>query len=173
MNYWAGYQGSGLVLKENEFNDFLSRYEKMNGDDISTFLEEEPIREYAFVKSDYAGKYMEHDSIPSEHVFYVTDVLKDDCDGMFFTPYMSNGKKNLCWIGEERNPNYEEYGMRADNVYVFWADKSMDGVNAFDEKPYASYQVFVDEFKSKVEKYLPDDFEWDRHPGLFNYAAYA
>nr|WP_317439871.1 hypothetical protein [uncultured Enterocloster sp.] len=49
----------------------------------------------------------------------------------------------------------------------------MDGFDTFNEKPYASYEALRQEFKDKLERYLPDDFDWDAHIGRFRYAAYA
>lgn len=58
-------------------------------------------------------------------------------------------------------------------LYVIFADKDMDGFDTFNEKPYASYEALRQEFKDKLERYLPDDFDWDAHIGRFRYAAYA
>lgn len=49
----------------------------------------------------------------------------------------------------------------------------MNSVKAFDEKPYASYQNFIQEFKDKVGGYLQEDFNWNAHLGNLTYAAYA
>ncbi len=49
----------------------------------------------------------------------------------------------------------------------------MNSVKAFDEKPYASYQDFVQEFRDKVGSYLPEDFDWNVHLGYLSYAAWG
>ena len=33
--------------------------------------------------------------------------------------------------------------------------------------------MFVSEFKNKLEAFLPEDFDWDAHIGIYSYACYA
>ncbi|MBQ6857620.1 MAG: hypothetical protein IJO13_11025 [Lachnospiraceae bacterium] len=63
--------------------------------------------------------------------------------------------------------------MRDKNLYVVFSDKDMMSVESFEKKRYDSYEELVQEFKDKLQNYLPDDFEWDIHIGNFSYAAYA
>ena len=92
---------------------------------------------------------------------------------MYFSPYMNQGKKNLCMIDGAWNPEYISYDMRSEDLYVIWSDKELDSVQAFDEKPYASYEAFRNEFMEKLQRYLPEDFDWDSHFGKLRYAVYS
>ena len=49
----------------------------------------------------------------------------------------------------------------------------IDGMNCFDERPYESYDAFVQEFKDKMAAYLWDSFDWDAHIGIYSYACFA
>nr|WP_302168356.1 hypothetical protein [uncultured Schaedlerella sp.] len=55
--------------------------------------------------------------------------------------------------------------------YFFHSEHELDAPEAFDERPYNSYEEFKQEFKDKMAAYLPDDFGWDAHIGRFNYTC--
>lgn len=38
---------------------------------------------------------------------------------------------------------------------------------------YHSYEEIREEFQLKLKAYLPKDFDWDSHIGVFSYASYA
>lgn len=109
--------------------------------------------------------------------YFVTRISPDDCDGMSFQPYYTNGKANIYCPDENGlniNPDYVDFiVLRNETSYMFYSDRLLDSVEAFERRPYGSYEEFKREFKDKMGKYLPDDFDWDAHIGRFNYACYA
>lgn len=158
MSYWAAYHGQGLVLTTQEFNGFLERYKK------------------AVKKKKYLEQVseMEEGNIDISDVDFITpdgrkfEVINvdDSCtEGFRLVPYRVNGKPNRKW-----NPN-EDIPMT--NVYVICSDKAIEGMDCFKKKAYKSYEEFVDEFRGKAAAYLPKDFDWDSHIGIFSYACYA
>lgn len=160
-SYWAGYSGVGLVLREPEYVRFLKEYSKKHSLSETFFDEyckEQSINEHGFVRTN------------GEKNFFVTEISTDCCEGMYFKPFIYNGEPNTY---DKRGLNIIDYRWSDENCYVFFSDKNMEGYNAFIEKPYASYDAFVQEFKDKLSGYLPDDFEWDEHLGNFAYACYA
>lgn len=166
-SYWAAYYGVALVLKEKEFCDFLEKYaEKHNleREDLDEKIEDDGVREYPFVKS------------ANSEVFEITDILTDSCDGMYLIPFYNKGKKNTYFTDQEKkevNKDYCALSLRDKNLYAVFSDKDMMSVESFEKKRYDSYEELVQEFKDKLQNYLPDDFEWDIHIGNFSYAAYA
>lgn len=154
-SYWAGYYGVALVLKDKEFDDFCEKYKSINLIDDDTFddaLNEDGVRYYNFIRSDKNGS------------FEITDVCVEECDGMYLIPYYHNGQENK---------NYGNSSLRLNSCYAIFADKAMDSLSAFTKRPYESYADLVQEFKSKLKCYLPEDFNWDEHIGRFSYAANA
>lgn len=193
-SWYAAYYGSGLKLNEQEYISFFNTYLEINNltesDIVKKYAEEnnleysenevdymidDAIRECGFLKS----KAIKLDKISKnpEH-FFIVAITTEDCDGMRFIPYYRNGKANrFCILSEygekSLNPNYMEEDIRGEDSYVAFSDHSFDDVNAFSRMPYSSYEEFVQEFKDKFEKYLPEDFDWEKHLGRFNYACYA
>lgn len=177
-DYYAGYHGSGLKLNEEEYIAFrkkyleVMRYYRKNITEKDDFAEtfDDTASECGYIRSAAAYRYISkkefQESDPFDH-FYITKILTDDCDGMQFDPYFHNGRPNL------PTSDYVAYDLRGQNSYVAFSDFNLDDVQAFFGMPYKSYEEFVQEFKDKFQKYLPDDFDWDAHIGRFSYAAYA
>lgn len=164
--YWAGYYGAGLVLTQNEMDDFIEKYRTRIGmseeDFKNKLLNELPIEEIPWVRSD------EDPNQADPRLFDITNINTDNCEGMFFIPFMYNKKPNT------RYHQDKVYTKRYDeNLYVIFSDKSLDSASCFTEKPYPSYDAFVQEFKNKLNIYVPDNFDWDAHIGNISYACYA
>lgn len=183
-SWWAGYYGSGLKLNEKEFLAFQEKYLEVNEltkldiiHEVATScedldydeetMEEDVFREYGYVWSEDKKKR-----------FYIVEINDDSCDGMHLSPYYSNGHPNVEFYNNEDgvlelNPDYKDLWFLGENSYVAFSERSLDDYRAFDEKPYGSYEEFVQEFKDKFGRYLPEDFDWDAHIGRISYAAYA
>lgn len=54
----------------------------------------------------------------------------------------------------------------------FFTDKSTLLQEIF-KGSYHSMDEIIDEFKEKLEDYLPKDFNWEAHIGFIQYAIYA
>lgn len=157
-SYWAAYHGQGLVLTQNEFNRFLENYRSKTVCEKSLSM----IRDF----EDWEVDLEEIDfRSPSGELFNLFCVPDDHADGFYFVPYRIQGKPNERW---ENNKN-----IPRNNVYVLGSDKEIAGMHCFEEKAYDSYESFVDEFKRKMAHYLPDDFDWDAHVGIYSYACLA
>lgn len=159
-SYWAAYHGQGLVLSESEFSVFLENYKTKNKQDKKLIAK---IRDFE--------KYGDEDiseiefKAPGGNTFSLF-CADDNCtEGFRLIPYHVNGKPNEDWDSNEDLPS--------NNVYVLNADKAIDGMECFDKKAYESYEEFVNEFKGKLEPFLPSDFDWDAHIGIYSYACYA
>lgn len=160
MSYWTGYNGQGLCLTEDEYEVFLDAYvkaQKAAGNhealrEVEKLDEDEDLSNIWFVS--LSGK---------KFSLFCAD---DGCtEGFRLIPYRMNGRPNKKW---DTCPQ-----TLSDNMYVLDCDRPIEGIDCFEEKAYKSYEEFVDEFKRKMESYLPKDFDWDAHIGMYNYACYA
>ena len=191
-SYYEAYYGSGLKLNQMEFNEFVERYLEVTGQskkDIVAKVWDYSELDYEIdiesefddmVRSDevlfiYGSDLSVMDQ--TKHFFQVVYVSPDNCDGMCFQPYYSNGKMNVYFDNEKeqiKNTDYvEPISNRHEISYMFYSDHELDSPHAFKRKPYDSYEEFKQEFKDKMAAYLPDDFDWDAHIGRFNYACYG
>ena len=115
----------------------------------------------------------------SEERFGIVRISDDDIyDGMRFMPYRVNDKFNVPHNmkngAETENPEFVDWiDLRAETSYMIFCEIPLDGPMSFVKRPYASYEDFVNEFRHKMERYLPKDFDWDAHLGRFNYSAYC
>ncbi len=169
-SYWAGYSGTGLMLNENEFLNFLEKYKEKNpsqAEYVDDCLVNYGLDEIKFIKSVDAGEVIpnleETDSDKyDDKIICVTDLTDDNIDGLMFWPfYHSNGQMN------------EDFSMDIRSCYMIWSDKSFTSPRVFERPAYNSYEEFVQEFKDKVSAYLPENFDWDVHLGCISYACYA
>ena len=109
-------------------------------------------------------------------VFENVYVSPDNCEGMDFHQYYSNGKPNVYFANaetDEKAPDYVDSYSPYGESYMFFSDRDLDSPLAFERRPYNSYEEFRQEFKDKMEAYLPDDFDWDAYIGRFRYACFA
>lgn len=159
MSYWAAYSGQGLALSRKEFNAFLEKYASVAGEDDTGVKE---LEQYA---DDYIGIDEVHFTKPgTEETFEFACADDGCCEGFRLWNYRINGKKN---------EDYNLADIPMEDVYFLESDRQLDGMDCFDGPVYASYEDFVQEFKDKLAVYLPKDFDWDGHIGIYTYACYA
>lgn len=166
-SFWTGYHGVALVMEEKDFEAFKEKYKNIHQIDLDEEFHEDPLNEYKFLASN-----------PDTKAFEIVDVLDDCCEGAALSTFLgTDGKKNKYFLdplNKEKNSNFRDTQLWVSpTLYVVFADKQMDGFDAFLKKPYASYEELRQEFKNKLERYLPEDFDWDAHIGNFRYACYA
>lgn len=154
-SYWAGYSGIGMCLNVSEFELFKTQYLLKNEEDLKKikeklqFEDEENIEEYILEK---------------ENILKLTD---DFAEGFVFYPY---------FVDEKPNTEYHDTSLSLyeQNAYIFIADFDNNSVGALlENKKYNSYTEISHEFKRKFAKYLPSEFDWNKHIGQFSYACYA
>ena len=189
--FYAAYYGSGLKLSEDEFHGFTAKYLEINNLTLETFVKSVMGPDYEFndaeeeFESLVQGNAIEfvrsadiHKAHDERSVFSSVWVSPDFADGMWFETYRTKtDKPNIIFLDWKRQIRNQDYispeNLRDDVSYMFYSDKDFDGPSVFDERPYNSYEEFVQEFKDKLEAYLPADFDWNAHIGRFNYAANA
>lgn len=200
MSEWnAGYYGSGLRLNEEEFINFFKQYLVLNPRELKAATEysgeefdpdaayepdevleltAEAYLDCGYIPSDLSGTEVAMDP-ESEGRFSIVRISDNDIyDGMRFMPYRVNGKFNVPYTTENgtqvKNQEFVNWiDLRSETSYMVFCDIPLDGPMSFVKKPYNSYEDFVNEFRHKMEQYLPKDFDWDAHLGRFNYSAYC
>lgn len=162
-SFWAAYYGDALVLTEKEFDDFCEKYAQVNKLEKEDMFEDS-IRGYNFKKGN-----------DPEETFTIVDILSDYADGKYFVPFFTEGIPNEAVYDEDDKliKRAVVSSWREHDCYAIFAEHNRYSGRAFLMPPYSSYKEFVQEFKDKLEKYLPEDFDWDGHLGCFSYAAYA
>lgn len=185
-SYWSAYYGTALVLNEDEFTQFLEKYtqirnltEPFERPHIDQLFEDCPIQEYDFIRSCCKK---ETPVIPDD-CFYVTPILENETDGVWFAPFIHpdgehwniSSKNVTAYLSDQNTKVIDCYAdiTRGDNLYAIFADYSMDSPLQWIHRPYPTYNSLVNEFKKKMEHYLPKDFNWNAHIGRISYAAYA
>lgn len=143
--FWQGYMGDALVLSEEEFDSFLDEYSKAYQIDRIELGEtlEDDTIDNYLFRSD-AGK------------FSFVSVTGDSCEGMELISLTKKEESRYCG-----------------NSIVLFARRDRLSADAFENPPYHSYRELTDEFKGFLRQYLPEDFDWDEHIGVFRYACYA
>ena len=88
--------------------------------------------------------------------------------------YLRNHVCEALYYGEDEvtsvTPAFKERGEYLENedIIVFWADKTPDAFIAV----YTEESI-VEEFRKKVGKYLPDNFDYLAHIGYFSCTVYS
>lgn len=177
-SYWAANHGTALVLSYAEIDKMLDKYREQNPEGTEKYeLWDDIIYDFRkLVRSKYAGKTPSEGNSPKLY-FQVTAVNTEETSAPTLQPYVWKGKPNVAGRflkdGEfEPNPDYE-YNRYEKDVYAIWSDKNLNSPEAFVEQPYKSYEDLKQEFKDKLASYLPDDFDWDSHIGVFDFASFA
>lgn len=187
------FDDAGLKLNKAEYDALLKQYMSVNNlskrDVVQTFAEtsnfdyeddeadalyKEALNECGYKKSILAGQNV---PFTKSNYFRIDIFTPADSEAMSFAPYFCNEKPNLpCYNANNR----EEYVDRdyfceelsSEKCYIAFADRGFNDAYVFERKPYASYKEFVQEFKDKFEKYLPNGFDWDAHLGNFKCVFY-
>lgn len=168
--YWAGCHGIAMVLNQKEFDNFLTTYcekQNMNKEEMDEQIDYDGLSEIRFIASN-----------PSAAKFDITEINVDRCDGMILYPMMLSDHTINKTIYDQ-NGKIEQPIMfkelRSENCYAIFADKDITSGTIFlgPKYRYDTYEELLTEFKNKMERYLPDDFDWNGHIGDFSYAAYA
>lgn len=164
--YWEANHGTALVLTYSEMDDMMDEYIKQQPQDMQPsekqILEDNDSYEYRPLIASNDAKVQ----------FHLNKIDEYYTSGVTLQPYIHNGKPNMPTIEQESNPEYI-YHAYDESVYVLWSDKELNSAAAFVQTPYPTYEDLKQEFKDKLERYLPKDFDWDAHIGIFDFASYA
>ena len=163
---WYAESGTALILDEKETIEFCKKYLKeicgrnmLKVPDAYTAVEELDTR--TLIRSMY--KKADPSSIEeNDEKHFQISLYEDDMSGGIFYPFECDER-----CGED--DCFELYG---DYYGIFFTDKSTLPQEIF-KGTYSSMDEIIDEFKEKLEDYLPEDFNWKTHIGFIQYAIYG
>ena len=163
---WYAESGTALILDEKETIEFCKKYLKeicgrnmLKVPDAYTAVEELDTR--TLIRSKY--KKADPSSIEeNDEKHFQISLYEDEMSGGIFYPFECDER-----CGED--DCFELYG---DYYGIFFTDKSTLPQEIF-KGTYSSMDEIIDEFKEKLEDYLPEDFNWKTHIGFIQYAIYA
>lgn len=165
---WYAESGTALILDEKETIEFCKKYLKeicgrnmVKVPDAYTAVEE--LGEQALIRSKYKHEQVDSSSIEEvDEKHFRISMYEDEMSGGIFYPFECDER-----CGED--DCFELYG---DYYGIFFTDKSTLLQEIF-KGSYHSMDEIIDEFKEKLEDYLPKDFNWEAHIGFIQYAIYA
>lgn len=171
--FWAGYQGWGLLLNETEFNTFLKTYCRETSQSLKTLTEmidDDGVEECPFVSSvdaDCFRQDIEDKKQIDYHDYSTFDLIflsKNTVSDVRLFPFKDkNGKIKY-------NPPVWYHDQDA---YILFFRYDCSSANYFNGLRYDNYKQFINEFKKHLQHYLPKDFNWDAHVGNITYVEFA
>lgn len=163
---WYAESGTALILDEKETIEFCKKYLKeICGRNMVKVLDAYTAVEELDTRTLIRSKYKKADpsSIDeNDEKHFQISLYEDEMSGGIFYPFECDER-----CGED--DCFELYG---DYYGIFFTDKSTLPQEIF-KGTYHSMDEIIDEFKEKLEDYLPEDFNWKAHIGFIQYAIYA
>lgn len=161
-SYYAPCQTIALVLSEKEYCNLLESYIEKTTDETKEIAEN-------LLNDTYEGDISEY-KLNKHNPFTITPVITDECDGMTFTPLYVKNTPNA-------GPNFHTptvwENRRTHNWYLISVEKQITPIHFLFKQTYTTPKEIYDELQNKTKDYLPNDFDWDKHIGLFEYCQYA
>ena len=165
---WYAESGTALILDEKETIEFCKKYLKeicgrnmVKVPDAYTAVEE--LGEQALIRSKYKHEQVDSSSIEEvDEKHFRISMYKDEMSGGIFYPFEC----------DERCGEDDCFELYEGYYGIFFTDKSTLPQKIF-KGTYHSMDEIIDEFKEKLEDYLPKDFNWKAHIGFIQYAIYA
>ena len=155
----SGCRETGLIIRKEFIKGFIRGYTELNPqefeegtvfEDAMEIVESSLACNEEFVQSSFAGRGGEtfHAQLFEEEHYYPL---------VYFMPIKDG----------------EEF-QTVDSELVFVpADKSCFLEDVLQDKSYRTKNEIVSEFKDKLERYLPEDFDWEANIGDIEYASIA
>ena len=193
-SYWSAMTGTALILSPDEYDTMLLNYLKTNfkpdadAKDVSHYMDscEECSDEVPIIKASCLDAikpfcptmdaFLEKLQDDAYHLNADTSMVKnfayfnryntDEYSGGIFYPIDTSDN-------EEFNGHKMPYYDVADDSEIMYTRFSTLSINLLSEKHYTAIDDIINEFKDAIGAYLPDDFDWKKHVGVFMCAAYA
>lgn len=158
--FWSGDMILGCMIRGEDISYFKNKYIELNPDQFKVIEDtsvENLSREDALENLD-DWIYCNEELTNGEKSFYAQYFTNDTFDGVFFQP---------------ANPDSTDYYQVTETIIFVQADKWLSTRCIFKEGFYNSFDELKKEFKEKIGRYLPDDFDYDKNIGDLNYACFA
>lgn len=193
-SYWSAMMGTALILSPAEYDNMLLNYLQTtfkphaNLKDASHYMDscEELSDEVPVIKASCldaikplyptmdafleklqdAAYHPNDDTSIAKNLIHFNRYNTDEYSGGVFYPIDTSAN-------EEYNGQRMPYFDVADDSEVMYTNFSTLPIDLLKAKHYTSIDDIVNEFKDAIGTYLPNDFDWEKHVGVFMCAAYA
>lgn len=192
--YWSAMTGTALILSPAEYDNMLLnylqtafkphadlKYASHYIDSCEEFSDEVPVIKTSCldaIKPLYPtiDAFLEKLQNDAYHLNTDTSIAKNL---VHFSRYNTDEYSGGAFYPIDTSANEEFNGQRmpyfdvADDSEVMYTRFSTLPIDLLKAKHYTSNDDIVNEFKDAIGAYLPDDFDWEKHVGVFMCAAYA
>lgn len=183
-SYWLACSGIALLLSKEETDNFFLNYLRKTynpnatNDDVKTLYDaiddyseneiyflsyirhKETMKVLTNLESTFGTQLETLQKLPKNSIFTISQYESDSNVAAFY-PLDEN-------IQRETN-----YITVYDDCYAIWCNKSVLPHKILSGESYHAIDEIILEFKDKLLKYMPDDFNWKAHIGFFEYAVYG
>lgn len=193
-SYWSAMTGTALILSSTEYDNMLLNYLKTafkpdaNEKDASHYMDscEELSNEVPVIKPSCLDaikpiyptmdtfleklqddEYNSNDDISiAKNLVYFERYNTDEYSGGVFYPIDTSANEEF---KGQRIPYFDV----DDDSEIMYTRFSTLSIDLLKDKHYTSTDDIINEFKDAIGAYLPDDFDWEKHVGVFMCAVYA
>lgn len=193
-SYWSAMAGTALILSPTEYDNMLLNYLKTafkpdaNEKDISYYMDsceeisdDVPVIKTscldaikplyptmdAFLDKWQDDEYNSNDDISiAKNLVYFDRYNTDEYSGGVFYPIDTSANEEF---KGQRIPYFDV----DDDSEIMYTRFSTLSIDLLKDKHYTSTDDIINEFKDAIGAYLPDDFDWEKHVGVFSCAVYA
>lgn len=194
-SYWSAITGTALILSPAEYDNMLLNYLKTafkpdaDEKDVNNYMDscEEissdevpviktscldaikpfyPTMDAFLEKLQNDAYYLNADTSMVKNFVYFNRYNTDEYSGGIFYPIDTSDNEEF----NGQKMTYHDVDDDSEIMYTKFSTLSIDLLKA---KHYTSTDDIVNEFKDAIGAYLPDDFDWEKHVGVFTCAAYA
>lgn len=153
-----GGQITGCIIKEKYIDGFIKRYIECHPEEFEKI--ESPLEKYEEMESNlYCNSCLTRSTPDSGEGFYA-QIYSDD-------PFYNTAS---IYHLSDLNEWHEDLEM----PFIFVeSDKSLVTKNILEGKYYKTKEEIIDEFKAKLGRYLPDDFDYEENIGDVEYAVFC
>lgn len=193
-SYWSAMMETALILSPAEYDNMLLNYLqtafKPHADlkDASHYMDscEEFSDEVPVIKTSCLDAikplyptmdaFLEKLQNDAYHLNTDTSIAKNL---VHFSRYNTDEYSGGTFYPIDTSANEEFNGQRmpyfdvADDSEVMYTRFSTLPIDLLKAQHYTSNDDIINEFKNAIGAYLPDDFDWEKHVGVFMCAAYA
>ena len=156
--YWSGDMLLGCIIQGDDIDYFKREYIKLNPEEFEN-VEPEVIEDQLneWLTCNEAFNYADGDL---KKTFSAQLYTEDNYEGLYFISACPGTNIN------------EQLEWRKPVIFVS-AEKSIYSRGVLNGNFYHSYQELEDEFKEKIGKYLPKDFEWKSAIGDLSFVCFS
>lgn len=165
----TGTSELGCIIKGDDMNYFVKKYTELNPIDFEREIEELDLtsEEDRKAAEEYVWEWLD----TNEAFKYSRDANKED--GEVFYARIIRDDPYYPWLYHLPIADALEYRQEDPDLIFVNADKCCCAKTVLRGDFYKSKDELVQEFKDKLEKYVPENFDWTANIGDLDYAIFG